>query len=866
MVAPDAPHSIGDHDRIDDANDISPIGYHSNDAEWQRTWWHRKDNVYHGLEESITMLLDVWNSGNFIGILGFSQGSRLAHIITVIHRITNGSAFRGLEFVVHVSGYGDCPLPDNLSLYLRNRWGTLSNVESENELIDIPNLHVMGEQDKLVIPLSSLALTTFYKNPVKYTHPGGHHVPVKAGDVQKYLQFFRDLKPRTYSHDNLAECCHPDLEHEQAQIDEVAALSQIFPTEFKLLSEANILDHEDPTDYSQDGRTYRHPIRYSILLRPAEDNDQDQKLWPPKDIHLCIEYSRDYPDSTPNIKLIHDMNYLEFSMQQSDALISVVRMSMEEELGMPCVMGAIYAARDFLDSGRLAASNILAEHVENLGEPRAVNVDEEVVNGNDYGSTILRSSSARRKAECNEQGLEIAELMLHSSQCNAAGDDTSIGKGGFWKYTVGLIGKPSAGKSTFFNAATGFARQRGAGKEHDLAEGGATMAPHPFTTIDPNVGFCLVPAPYGACPEDGGGADVLSKNGLVLGSTHGRDSKGRRLLSVCLKDVAGLVPGAYKGRGKGNKFLDDLTDADVLVHVVDSSGLSDAEGNMIASDEMSNETNHPLTDLAWVRNELVEWVFTNVASKWDSVVRRGRDKLVGMFSGYKQSQRFVMNIFSAVETYVKEKEGRDLFDNLEVWDEGDLHRLVSAFLAVRFPMTLALNKSDLQSSAKFIADIEANLPIYGAYSGTGSAMVLNSPVLVFPVHDMLTYEPLPGMTQYAISDSSLPNVGMVSCLGHVGGIAPSQWDATKHIYTQFLAKSNAKPSLRDVLQMKPGSTVEDVFLGLKWMGALEGEFVRAEGAMNIGDKPRLVSKGDVIGKHNRILRVMTTKRKVWQSS
>ena len=47
---------------------------------------------------------------------------------------------------------------------------------------------------------------------------------------------------------------------------------------------------------------------------------------------------------------------------------------------------------------------------------------------------------------------------------------------------------------------------------------------------------------------------------------------------------------------------------------------------------------------------------------------------------------------------------------------------------------------------------------------------------------------------------------------------------------------------------------------------LEGEFVRAEGAMNIGDKPRLVSKGDVIGKHNRILRVMTTKRKVWQSS
>lgn len=558
MVAPDAPHlhSVEDYDCINDANDNDPIQYHSNDAEWQRTWWHRKNNVYCGLEESITMLLDVWGSGNFVGILGFSQGSRLAHIITVIHRITNGSAFHGLEFVVHVSGYGDCPLPDNLSIYLRNRWGTqlLSNMDFENELIDIPNLHVMGEQDKLVIPKSSLALTTFYKNPVKYTHPGGHHVPVKAGDVQKYLQFFKDLKPQTYSEDDLAEYCDPDLEHEQAQIDEVVALSQIFPAEFKLLSEATILDNADPTGYSQDSRTYRHPIRYSILLRPAEDNDQDQKLWPPKDIHLCIEYSRDYPDSSPKISLIHDMNYLEFRMQQSDAVMCVVRNSMEEELGMPCVMGAIYAAKDFLGGGLAAAAETTSCRKEsNLAEP-AENLDEL----SDSAITTLRPSSAKRKAECNEQGLKIAELMLYSSQTDVVGDETSIGKGGSWKYTIGLIGKPSAGKSTVFNAATGFARQRGARTEDDLAEGGAAMASHPFTTIDPNIGFCLVPAPHGACPEDDGGADALTKNGLVLGSTHGRDSKGRRLLSVCLKDVAGLVPGAYKGRGKGNKVGQSL--------------------------------------------------------------------------------------------------------------------------------------------------------------------------------------------------------------------------------------------------------------------------------------------------------------------
>ncbi len=77
------------------------------------------------------------------------------------------------------------------------------------------------------------------------------------------------------------------------------------------------------------------------------------------------------------------------------------------------------------------------------------------------------------------------------------------------------------------------------------------MAPHPFTTIDPNVGFCLVPAPSGSCPEDNSESSDNASDGI--GCTHGRDSFGRRLLPVMLKDVAGLVPGAYQGRGRGNK-------------------------------------------------------------------------------------------------------------------------------------------------------------------------------------------------------------------------------------------------------------------------------------------------------------------------
>lgn len=49
-------------------------------------------------------------------------------------------------------------------------------------------------------------------------------------------------------------------------------------------------------------------------------------------------------------------------------------------------------------------------------------------------------------------------------------------------------------------------------------------------------------------------------------------------MPIELLDVAGLVPGAHMGKGLGNRFLDDLRQADALVHVVDVSGTTDAEG------------------------------------------------------------------------------------------------------------------------------------------------------------------------------------------------------------------------------------------------------------------------------------------------
>lgn len=75
---------------------------------------------------------------------------------------------------------------------------------------------------------------------------------------------------------------------------------------------------------------------------------------------------------------------------------------------------------------------------------------------------------------------------------------------------------------------------------------------------------------------------------------YGTCINGTRSVPIELLDVAGLVPGAHEGKGLGNRFLDDLRHADALVHVVDVSGTTDAEGKLTrdqrASGSMEEES------------------------------------------------------------------------------------------------------------------------------------------------------------------------------------------------------------------------------------------------------------------------------------
>ncbi|KAL3932863.1 MAG: hypothetical protein SGBAC_010649 [Bacillariaceae sp.] len=855
-----------------------------------RTWWNRVDNEYQGLDQSLKILEGLEQS-NVVGIFGFSQGARFAHLVAMLHSDNPQKWFPKLAFCILVAGY-DAPTPDGLPL-------------TETNQIKLPSFHVWGRGDKLVTPDQSETLSEHYLEPQTMIHDGNHYVPSKAHQIQNFIDFirhaFENNAPKetrqggdqNTASERMAEAISqlPDEETTAMQEEEIEALQAIFPDEVNVKSS-------------------RFPIRYHMKLLPSEEEEEGTN-WPKKHpLTLDITYPFDYPlESIPEFKLIHENNVYEFPSNRVIELMKILKDTATQEIGMPSVLSGVYAARDYLDSPSTDLNEVLTA-------AQAVAVVEEDVPTSDLQNDSDQEAGAgvgpRRASQEDiqkgiQEGLDIAEQMLMSvenrkAQSEDEDDVATMDKGGaFWNYTIGLVGKPSAGKSTFFNAATAFSKQRGEGASSEW--GGASMAAHPFTTIDPNIGYCLVPAPNGSCPED----EISSTIKSTFGSTHGRDPHGRRLIPILLKDVAGLVPGAYKGHGKGNRFLNDLCDATVLIHVVDASGTADAQGNATHGTLITN----PLDDMKWIRSELVEWVYGNVVAKWNTINRKGRKKLSGMFSGYGQTQGLTERIFVTLEKYMEEHHGLErVFDSLATWDEADVHRLVSLFLGVRFPIALALNKHDLPTSQKHVHEIEEALPMHGAHVGTPltarsemnfvkehlmgtaavatnnskseskapfgvwqcltSAVKLREPVLVFPVSDMKTYAPLHSLKDRAVGHPSLPSVGMIRCITGSGGVSPSCWNGAQQLYVPPNNKHSDNKGeiqkLRDVIPMKQGSTVVDVFMALKNAGAVSGEFVRAEAAGTIGENPKPVPKNAILGKHNRILKIMTNKRTTWQTS
>jgi hypothetical protein len=217
---------------------------------------------------------------------------------------------------------------------------------------------------------------------------------------------------------------------------------------------------------------------------------------------------------------------------------------------------------------------------------------------------------------------------------------------------VGIVGCPNSGKSTFLKAVT-------------MAE--VEIASYPFTTVKPNQGIGFIKT---GCP--------CKKLGVRCNPQNSKCENGTRSVPIKLLDVAGLVPGAHEGKGLGNQFLGDLIQASGLIHVLDSSGKTNAEGK-------PEENYDPSKTIGILEYEIDEWI-RDISSK-----------------AFEKSKKLAETQKIPIEKLLaKQLSGlgiteNDIKDAMKKANPED-HEFASILKGISKPILIAANKIDLPES------------------------------------------------------------------------------------------------------------------------------------------------------------------------
>ena len=230
---------------------------------------------------------------------------------------------------------------------------------------------------------------------------------------------------------------------------------------------------------------------------------------------------------------------------------------------------------------------------------------------------------------------------------------------------LGVVGKPNTGKSTFFSAAT-------------LAV--AEIANYPFTTIKPNRGVGYVRT---KCVHEDFNVQDDPRNSLCL--------SGDRMVPVELVDIAGIVPGAWEGRGLGNQFLDEIRRADALIHVVDASGGTDCEGKSCKPGE-----HDPLEDVQFLEREITMWMVTILKKDWSKIARTAEADKKGIAHHLEDR----LTGLGIKRQYIGEAVRRANLnlDKPASWSDEDFYRFVDNLRQISKPLLIVANKIDLPTT------------------------------------------------------------------------------------------------------------------------------------------------------------------------
>ena len=901
------------------------------DSLGMRCWWRHGSSTFEGWDTTLASLERAWDErGPFAGVIGFSQGAAVAFLLALLAETADRDAiargvatdepeprepgeptpgsdasledsdvenarfrkfrkFASLDFFILCSGYVPAPSP------VRNPHGIQPCAGARIGEGTSPRacLVLAGEKDEAVPARESLRAGAWFRHAETNVRPDGkHEVSTRACDVDAAVAFVARHVRASTSDDGICGDEDNAYVYSEEVWEEIEAMRSIFDEDMR---DVNV--REGPLAFA-----FSAPVAAEIFGRELCSNPA-----------FVLELPVGYPETqTPRLRLKRGLIGMapRLAVAFREGLARAVAAATRDALGTPSLFVAVSEARDWLEEAmRAHASGADFEDSRTEEEATAAFVpfvslpsgERFVSDGrpdpgdasdadSDAGAANAHrwweaeepeEDDAAVSAAIAEASAEAARAALADAERRRGGiaDPEASGesrasvvpakeKGGRWDYVIWLVGKPSAGKSTFYNSA--------AALTHSDANA-AKVAPYPFTTIEPNVANAFAALPC-ACASNPAWAETCRPaNGRVR-----LDGAHKRLGKVRIKDVAGLVPGAHRGRGRGNAFLNDLCDADVLVHVVDASGRSDRDGvDRAGGDEVPQEcssdaffstredgaladepftanddrksknqagdisdtpgTFDPAGDVRWVRDEIHRWIFANVRAKWRGV-RRRPERLRELFSGYHCPPTVADAALRKCGVADPRAPPREL---IRGWAARDLHVLVAHFTRARFPTLLALNKCDVASSKaharrareawplETCVDVSARDDPTSVRRAVAAAVALKPPTLGFPV----------------------------ACLD--AGTAFAASPELEGAGAGFLEKKKA--ALRECVLLKPGSTVEDLFAEARRMGACgNGELVRSETSDGAGRRRTLRRDEPVAAIPGGVVKFYVNRKVKWQ--
>lgn len=294
---------------------------------------------------------------------------------------------------------------------------------------------------------------------------------------------------------------------------------------------------------------------------------------------------------------------------------------------------------------------------------------------------------------------------------------------------VGVVGKANVGKSTFFKALT-------------LSE--VEIANYPFATIKPNHGIGYVRI---ECVDKDFGVQCNPREGFCIDNF--------RFVPVEMIDVAGLVPGAYEGKGMGNQFLDDLRQADVLIHIIDCSGGTNEKGEPV-----DPGTYDPAEDIHFLEVELDMWYLGILKKSWEKFARQvvqehaevGKS-IAKQFSGLGVSEDMIEDIIKRLQLHTT---------NVQKWTDDELKSFAVELRKSTKPMIIAANKIDTPTGEKNLARLKEE---FNEHMIVGCSAESELALKEAAKHDLIDY--LPGSDDFSFRHEEKLNDKQKKALGFI---------------------------------------------------------------------------------------------------